>query len=33
MSDGEVTWTERDEEEYYKEQKAYRKKHKIPMER
>jgi hypothetical protein len=33
MSDAAVTWTARDEEEHYKEQKAYRKKHKIPMEK
>jgi hypothetical protein len=33
MSDGKVTWTARDEEEYYNEQKAYREKHEIPMER
>lgn len=33
MSDEAVTWTARDEEEYYREQKEYRKKHKIPMER
>ena len=28
-----VTWTARDEIEYYEEQKAYRKEHRIPMER
>lgn len=33
MNDGAVTWTARDEEERYAEQKAYREKHKIPMER
>jgi hypothetical protein len=33
MKDEAVTWTARDEEERYREQKAYRKKHKIPMER
>lgn len=33
MSDEPVTWTARDEEERYREQKAYRKKHGISMEK
>ena len=33
MGEERVTWTARDEIEYYEEQKAYRKKHRIPMER
>jgi hypothetical protein len=33
MNEEKVTWTARDEEEYYREQKAYRKKHGISMER
>ena len=31
MEEERVTWTARDEIEHYKEQKAYRKKHGIPM--
>lgn len=33
MSEEKVSWTARDEEEYYNEQKAYRGKYRIPMER
>ena len=33
MGEERVTWTARDEEEYYNDLKAYRKKHRIPMER
>jgi hypothetical protein len=33
MNKEKATWTARDEEEYYSEQKAYREKHGIPMER
>ena len=33
VEEGRVTWTAKDEEEYYEAQKAYREEHGIPMER
>jgi hypothetical protein len=33
MNEEKVTWTARDEEEYYSKQKVYREKHGISMER